>query len=121
MSSLKSSPDPYLEILLEVNLNFQIRLTIILANGIFVCRVHAANNLVWNSDTLYPGSCHQPRFLLLTRYMRTETDTRHSAIVVVVIVFSIYNSGISGKKLRHSWFKLYFNCYKYTYMKTENT
>ena len=29
------SPDPYLEILLEVNLNFQVRLTIILANGIF--------------------------------------------------------------------------------------
>ena len=31
----KHSPDPYLEILLEVNLNFQERLTIILANGIF--------------------------------------------------------------------------------------
>ena len=29
------SQDPYLEILLEVNLNFQVRLTIILANGIF--------------------------------------------------------------------------------------
>ena len=29
----KASPD--LEILLEVNLNFQVRLTIILANGIF--------------------------------------------------------------------------------------
>ena len=29
------SPDPYVEILLEVNLNFQVRLTIILANGIF--------------------------------------------------------------------------------------
>ena len=28
------SPDPYLEILLEVNLNFQVQLTI-LANGIF--------------------------------------------------------------------------------------
>ena len=29
------SPDTYLEILLEVNLNFQVWLTIILANGIF--------------------------------------------------------------------------------------
>ena len=29
-----TSPDPYLEIILEVNLNFQVRLTIILANGI---------------------------------------------------------------------------------------
>ena len=29
------SPDPYLEILLEVNLNLQVRLTIKLANGIF--------------------------------------------------------------------------------------
>ena len=32
---LDASPDPHLEILLEVNLNFQVRLTIILANGIF--------------------------------------------------------------------------------------
>ena len=30
-----TSLDPYLEILLDVNLNFQVRLTIILANGIF--------------------------------------------------------------------------------------
>ena len=29
------SPDPYLDFILEVNLNFQVRLTIILANGIF--------------------------------------------------------------------------------------
>ena len=33
--SLPSSPVPDLEILLEVNLNFQVRLTIILAFGIF--------------------------------------------------------------------------------------
>ena len=35
-----SSPDTYLEILLEVNLNFQVRLTIILANGIFPSRIY---------------------------------------------------------------------------------
>ena len=34
------SPDPYLEIPLEVNLNFQVRLTIILANGIFPGRIY---------------------------------------------------------------------------------
>ena len=26
-----------------------------------------------------------------------------------------------GKGFSRFWFKLYFNCYKYTYMKTENT
>ena len=35
-----SSPDAYLEILLKVNLNFQVRLTIILANGIFPDRIY---------------------------------------------------------------------------------
>ena len=36
----KSSSDPYLEILLEVNLNFQVRLTIMLAYGIFPGRIY---------------------------------------------------------------------------------
>ena len=37
---ITSGPDPDLEILLEVNLNFQVRLTVILAFGIFPPREH---------------------------------------------------------------------------------
>ena len=40
MSMFKCSPDPYLEILLEVNLNFQVRLTMILGYGIFPGRIY---------------------------------------------------------------------------------
>ena len=47
--------------------------------------------LVWNSDSLSLGSCHQPRFSLLKNYQRIKTGTKLSAIVVVVLMFSIYN------------------------------
>ena len=49
----KPSPDLYLEILLEVNLNFQVRLTIILANGIF-----SRKNLPGSSLLSFNGNIH---------------------------------------------------------------
>ena len=57
-------------------------------NVLFAAR---GKQLVWNSDTLSPGSCHQPRFSLLKNYQRIKTGTKLPAIVVVVIMFYIYN------------------------------
>ena len=56
----------------------------------------------WKRDTLYPGSCNQPRFQLLTMHQRIETDTRHSATIVVVIFF-LFITWDCGKKRRHCW------------------